>query len=63
MQIQALLAATGEKIAEESNTRSNIEVARLLVLDGEVERVGEFIIVCKLYLRMEIKEAIVEEQI
>jgi len=40
-----------------------MEVAKPPVFNGEVERVGGFIIACKLYLRMKMREAIVEEQV
>jgi len=35
-----------------SNTRSNIEVTKLQVFDGTSGKVSEFIIACKLFLRM-----------
>jgi len=50
----------GEGVIEEPNTRSNIEVVKLPVLNGEVEKVGGFIIVCRLYLRMKIRGIILE---
>ena len=40
-----------------------MEVAKLLIFNGEAEKVGGFITTCRLYLRMKIREAIVEEQI
>ena len=49
--------------AEESNTGSHIEMAKPPVFNGEAGRVGEFIIACKLYLRMKMREVLVEEQI
>jgi len=50
----------GEGVIEEPNTRFNIEVVKLPVLNGEVEKVGGFIIVCRLYLRMKIRGIILE---
>jgi len=44
------------------NTGSNIEVAKLPVFNGEAGRVGGFITACKLYFRMRIRGATVEEQ-
>jgi len=39
--IQTLLAATeGERAIEEFNTGSNVEVSKLLVFNGETEKVG-----------------------
>jgi len=55
-QIQALLAATGG-----SNTKSNIEVAKPSVFNREAEKVGKFVMACRLYLRMRMRETIVEE--
>ena len=46
-----------------SNIGSNIEVAKLSVFNGEVGRVGGFIIVYRLYLKIRMRGAIVEEQI
>ena len=66
VQIQVLIAGgavVGREAIKESNTGSNIEVAKPLVFNGEVERVGEFIMACKLYLKMRMREATVEEQI
>lgn len=51
------------EVAEEFNMGSNIKVAKLPVFNREVGRVGDFIMACRLYLRMRIKEAMVEKQI
>ena len=40
-----------------------MEVAKPAIFNGEVERVGGFIIACRLYLRIKMKEAMVEEQV
>jgi len=65
VQIQALIAggAVEEKRAEGSNAGSHIEVAKLLVFNREVGKVGGFITACRLYLRIKMREAMVEEQI
>jgi len=47
---------------EESNTGSNIEVAKPPVFNGEAERVGEFIMIYRLYLKMRMREAIEKEE-
>ena len=40
-----------------------MEVAKPPVFNGEAGRVGEFIIACKLYLRIKMRETTVEEQV
>ena len=65
IQIQALIvegAVVGREV-ERSNIGPNIEVAKPPVFNGEAGRVGGFIIVYRLYFRMKIREATVEEQI
>jgi len=65
-QIQAIIAG-GAVVkggaTEGSNIESNIEVAKPPVFNGEAERVRRFIIAYKLYLRMRIRGATMEEQI
>jgi len=56
-------AVVGRGATDGSNTEFNMEVAKPPVFNGEAGRVGEFIMACRLYLRMKIREAIVEEQI
>jgi len=58
IQIQALLAATGEP-----NTGSNIEISKPPVFSKEAESAGKFIMACRLYLRMKMREVMVKEQI
>ena len=60
VQIQALLAIVKEETTGGPNTRFSIEVAKLLVFNGKAGKVGGFITVCRLYLRMKIKEATIE---
>jgi len=68
-QIQALLAAGGggaestERGTMGSNIGSQMEVAKPAIFNGEVERIGGFVIVCRLYLRMKMREVTVEEQV
>ena len=64
-QIQALIAggATVGRVGEGHNTGTNMEVARPPVFNGEAEKVGGFIIAYKLYLRMKMRKATVEEQV
>jgi len=68
VQIQALLAATGgagsaERGTMGSNMGSHIEVAKPAIFNGEAGKVGGFVTACRLYLRMKMKEATVEEQV
>jgi len=52
-----------EEATKRSNIRSNIEIAKLPVFNREVGKIGGFITVYKLYLRIRIRETKVEEQI
>ena len=64
-QIQALItggAAVGRE-TEGSNMEPHMEVAKPSVFNREAGRVGGFITACKLYLRMKMRGAMVEEQI
>ena len=65
-QIQALLAAAGgaggERGTAGSNMRSHMEVAKPAIFNGEAGRVGGFITVCRLYIKMRLRENTVEEQ-
>ena len=65
IQIQALIArgAVVGRVVEGSNTGFHMEVARPSIFSREAGKIGEFIMVCKLYLRMKMKEAPLEEQI
>ena len=68
-QIQALLVA-GEEGAggtERGMMRSNmgpqVEVAKPAIFNGEAGKVGGFVTACRLYLRMKMREATIEEQV
>jgi len=67
-QIQALLAAAeGAKSTERATMGSNMgphmKVAKLAIFNGEAGKVEGFVITCRLYLRMKMREATVEEQV
>jgi len=68
VQIQALLTATGgtgsvEREVMGPNMGPHMEVAKLAIFNREAEKVGEFVIACRLYLRMKMREATVEKQV
>ena len=67
VQIQALLVAQGRAEAGGeavgSNMGSHMEVAKLAIFNGEVGKVGGFIMACRLYLRMKMRGTSVEEQV
>ena len=68
-QIQALLAARGggvestERETMRSNIESQMEMAKPAIFNGEVGRVEGFVIMCRLYLRMKMREVTVKEQV
>ena len=69
VQIQALLAAAEggagreEYAVPEVNRGYQMEVAKPAIFSGEAGKVGRFIMACRLYLRMKMREATVEEQV
>jgi len=66
-QIQALLAAQGgagiEGEAMGSNMGSHMEVAKPAIFNREAGKVEGFITACRLFLRMKLRGAMVEEQV
>ncbi len=68
-QIQALLAVGGggaggmERGITGSNMGPHVEVAKPAIFNGEARKVGGFVTACRLYLRMKMREATVEEQV
>jgi len=53
-----------ERVAvERFNTDSNIEMAKPLIFTREARSIVRFITIYKLFLRMKIREVVVEEQI
>ena len=64
-QIQALLAAQGGAGggAERGLTGSKVEVATPAIFNREAGKVGGFIMACRLFVRMKLRGATVEEQV
>ena len=63
-QIQALLVAGGGAgDITGSNMGPHMEVAKPAIFNREVGKVGGFVIACRLYLMMKMKEVTVEEQV
>ena len=66
-QIQALLVVQGRVgaggEARGSNMGSHMEVAKPAIFNGEAAKVGGFITVCRLFLRMKLRGTMVEEQV
>ena len=46
-----------------SNLGPHVEVAKPAIFNGEAGKVGGFVTMCRLYLRMKMREATVEEQV
>ena len=68
VQIQALLATVGragstERATTGSNMEPHMKVAKLAIFNGEAGKVGGFVIACRLYLRIKMREATVKEQV
>jgi len=66
-QIQALLAAQrGAGVGGEargSNMGSHMEVAKPAIFNGNAVKVRGFIMACRLFVRMKLRETSVEEQV
>ena len=52
-----------EREAMGPNMGSHMKVAKLAILNGEAGKVGGFITACRLFLRMKLRGAMVEEQV
>jgi len=65
VQIQALLAAGGggAEGVERGIIGPKVEVAMLAIFNGEAGKVGGFVTAYRLYLKMKMREAMIEEQV
>jgi len=70
VQIQALLAEgarggnrEGERGSREVRREGGIEVAKAQIFDGTLSKVAGFIMTCKLYIRIRMREEPVEGQV
>ena len=63
MAIQAQLQALLTAVFPRPNTRSNVEVAKPQTFNREVCKVSSFLMAYKLYIRMRMREMLVEKQI
>ena len=52
-----------ERRMMESNMGPQVEVAKLAIFNGEAGKVGGFVTACRLYLKMKMREAMIEEQV
>jgi len=65
-QIQALLAGGAggeEEVAREAGRGEGVEIVKPQIFDGILLRVIRFITACKLYIRMKMREELIEGQV
>ena len=48
-------------MASRPSSKFNVEVAKPSLFDEEASNVEEFVTTCRLYIRMKIKEVVIEE--
>jgi len=52
-----------ETIISQLNTESNIEVTKPQIFNGEVSKVLGFLTVCRLYIRIRMRDVLVKKQV
>jgi len=65
IQLQRLIEARGgeTRVIPRPSTWSNVEVTISPTFNGSSEKVAGFVMACKLYLRMRMRETMAEEQV
>ena len=56
-------AGKAEVIASRLYTRSNIKVAKLQIFNRNISKVLEFLMACRLYIRIKMRNVLVKEQV
>ena len=59
--VQAGLEGEGAVVPLQPNTGSNVDVAKLPTFNGKVGKVLGFLTVCRLFIRIKIRNDLVEE--
>ena len=61
-EVRAVAVVVAAELSQ-SNTRSNIDVAKLPTFNREIEKIADFLIACKLFIKIKIRDVVVKEQI
>ena len=61
--MQKLLVMLNKRAEQKPSNRSQAEIATISLFDRKASKVEDFMTTCKFYLRMEMREIIVEEQV
>ena len=60
--LSATVAAEEIVVVSQPNIRSNVEVAKLQIFNGKASKVSGFLMAYRLYIRIRIRDMVVEEQ-
>jgi len=68
MQIQIVILVVVEQkgrkvVAPRPNTKFNAEIAKLLTFDRDTSKVAGFVMICKIYIRIRMRDISVKKQI
>ena len=61
-EVRAVAVVVAAELSQ-SNTRSNVDVAKSPIFNGEAEKIADFLIACKLFIKIKIRDVVVKEQI